>query len=325
MAMLSRFHRTNSCVRFWTLALIFNFAFASSGPAQQIPATTIAEHIAQDRLRIQQAELQHLPDARVGYLWAVLAAEYRQAGEFAESEDAYFKAMKFLDHGSASAANYATVLDNLAMLYLVYGRMDEAELYNRRSAKIRRSLGNPLDEARGEQHMAEIHLARHKFKLVEEEAARALAVMEQVDDPEKLDMVSALNALAFARCSRRRCEQGLQDAQHSVALATSFFGEESTPVAHAWMAVGYAEWKLGRMDEADRAMRLGIRMMKTQAGGESRMVLLAMMEYRNFLKSAHRDRDAEQVIQEISQLVQQQAPMCATCVNVRTLVSNAMR
>lgn len=325
MAVLSRFHRRNPCVQFWTLAILFNLAFASSGSAQQISATTIPERIEQDRRMIQQAELQHQSDDQIGYFWAVLAAEYSKAGEFAASEDAYFRALKLLDHSSAAARNYATALDNLAMLYMIYGRLDEAELYNRRSAKIRRDLGDSLDEARGEQHMAEINLARRRFKDVEEEAARALAVMERLDDPEKMDIVSALNSLAFARCSRRACEQGLKDAQRSLTLARSSFGDESAPVAHAWLAIGFAEWKQGKLDEADRAMRLGVQMIKTQEGEESRGFPVAMMQYLNFLKAVHRDRDAESVTREISHAVEQQAPMCATCVNARSLSSNAMR
>ncbi|HEY2038075.1 MAG TPA: tetratricopeptide repeat protein [Edaphobacter sp.] len=325
MAVLSRFHRRNSCVQFWTLAILFNFASASPGPAQQSSAATIAESIEQDRRTIQQEELQHPSDDRIGYFWAVLAADYSKAGEFSASEAAYFKALKLLDHSSTAARTYATALDNLAMLYMIYGRLDEAELYNRRSAKIRSGLGFPLDEARGEQHMAEIDLARRRFKAVEEEAARALAVMERLDDPEKMDIVSTLNSLAFARCSRRACEQGLKDAQRSLTLARSFFGDESAPAAHAWLAIGFAEWKQGRLDEADRAMRLGVQMIKAQEGEESRGFPLAMLEYRNFLKAVHRDRDAENVTREISHAVEQQSPMCATCVNVRSLPSNAMR
>lgn len=325
MAISSRFHRRNSCVQFWTLTILFTSAFASLGPAQQISATTTAENIERDRRAIQQAESQHQSDDRIGYFWAVLAAEYRKRGEFAASEDAYFRALKLLDHTPASARSYATVLDNLAMLYMIYGRIDEAELYNQRSTKIRRGLSYPLEEARGEQHRAEIDLARHRFKAVEDEAAKALTVMERLDDPEKLDMVSALNSLAFARCSRRACEQGLQDAQRSLELARRFFGDESAPTAHSWMAVGFAEWKQGRLNEADQAMRLGIQMIKTQEGQKSRGVPLALMEYRNFLKAVHKDRDADDMTREIEQASQQQAPMCATCVSVHSLSSNAMR
>ncbi|HMF52988.1 MAG TPA: hypothetical protein VK593_01465 [Edaphobacter sp.] len=248
--MLSVFHRRNPCVRFWTLTLTLTFASACYAQTREASATALGDRITRDLQQAQLAERQHLPDERIGYLWAVLASEYRRAGDFPASEDAYFKALSFFERSPSAARNYATALDNLAMLYLVYGWLDEAEKYNRRSAKIRSGLGYPLDEARSEQHMAEIDLARHKFKAADDEAAQALEAMVRLDDPEKLDMVSALNALTITQCSRKACVQGMEDAQRSLKLARSFFGEESAAVAHAMMAVGFAEWKLGKLDEA---------------------------------------------------------------------------
>lgn len=324
MTMLPQTHRRNSCVQFWTFAFAFTCAVACYAQTQSTSATMLAEQILQDRQTIQQAEQQHLSDERIGYLWAVLAAKYRRVGDFTSSEDAYFKALKLLDHSPTAARNYATALDNLAMLYLTYGRLDEAEQYNRRGAKVRSGLGFPLDEARSEQHMAEIDLARHRFKITEDESAHALEAMMRLDDPEKLDMVSALNSLAFSRCSRKACKQGMEDAQRSLSLARSYLGEQSAAVGHSLMAVGFAQWKLGKLDDADRTIRSAIQMLKAQEGVESRGVLLAMLEYRNYLQEVHRDGEAEEVTQEVSLAMHQQTPVCATCVNVHTL-SNAMR
>lgn len=296
---------------------------AGSGQAQT-SASKLEGFIAEDHRLIQQAEQQHLSDDRIGYLWALLASNYRKAGDFAASENAYAKALHLFEQNPSSARNYATTLDNLAMLYLVYGRLDEAEKYNRKGAKIRSGLGYPLDEARSEQHMAEIDLARHKFKAAEKEAASALEVMTRLDDPEKLDIVSALNALTFTRCLRKACEEGMEAAQRSLSMARSSFGEESRAVAHALMAAGFAEWKLGRLDDADRTMRTGIQMMKAQEGPESRAALLALMEYRNYLEGVHRDREAERIRQEISVAMSRQAPACATCVSVFSL-ANALK
>ncbi len=320
MRVLPRFHQRNSCVRFWTLSLIFNSVLACSAQTQQ----ALRERIAQDMELIKTAQRQHLPEERIGYQWAVLASEYRKAGDFTASEDAYFKALTLLEQSPAVARNYATTLDNLAMLYLIYGRLDEAERYNRKSATIRSGLGYPLDEARSEQHTAEIALAKHNFKDVEEKATRALEVMTRLNDPEKADILSSLNALAFARCSRQACAQGMEDAQRSLNLARSSFGEESEATGHSLMAVGFAEWKLGKLDEADGTMRSAIRILQAQEGAESRGVLLAMVQYRNYLKAVHRNGDAENISREVSLAMHRQTSSCASCINVHSL-SNAMR
>ena len=323
MTMLSVFHRRNPCVRFWTMAFTITFVSVCCAQTQQNPPTH-EDRIAQDLQLIHTAEQQHLPDDRIGYLWAVLAPEYRKAGNFTASEDAYFRALGLLEGRPAAVRNYATTLDNLSMLYLTYGRLDEAEKYNRSSAKIRGGLGYPLDEARSEQHMAEIDLARHKFKAAADRAAQALEVMERLNDPERSNMISALNALAFTKCSLRDCAKGMEYAQRSLDMARSSYGEESAEAAHSMMAVGFAEWKLGKLNEADETMRSAIRVMKAREGPESRGLLLAISEYRNYLKGVHRDNDAEKIAQELLPQVQKQAPACTTCVSVRSL-SNAMR
>jgi tetratricopeptide (TPR) repeat protein len=308
----------------WTLTLIFNFAVSNNAQIRQTSSATLNELIARDRQSIQQAQQQHLADEHTGYLWAVLAAEYRKAGDFVMSEDAYFKAVKLLDHDPSAARNYATTLDNLSMLYLTYGRLEEAEQYNKKGARIRGGLGVPLDSARSEEHRAEIDLARHRFKAAENTALHALEVMTRLEDPEKSDILSALNVLTFSLCSQKKCLQGNGYAQRSLTLARSAFGEQSAPTGHSLMAVGFAQWKLGQLEDADRTMQSAIRILKTQQGVESRSVVLAMLEYRNYLKGVHRDNDAEAMMQEISLTTHQQTLVCATCVNVHAL-SNAMR
>jgi tetratricopeptide (TPR) repeat protein len=324
MTMLSRAHRWNPCVHFWTLTLTFTLAAVSYAQAQQTTLTAPEDAITRDRQLILQAGQQHFPDEKVGYLWAVLAAEYRKAGDFAASENAYEKALHLLDHDPAAARNYATALDNLSMLYLTYGRLDEAEKYNQRATKIRMDLRLPLDEARSELHLAEIELSRHKFKSVEKRAAKAFETMSRLQDPDKLDLVAALNALAFSQCAQGTCSQGMEFANQSLTLARSSFGEQSRAVAHTLMAVGFAQWKLGRMDEADHTMRAAIQMMKEQEGTESRVALLAMMEYRNYLKEVHRDQEAENLGEEIVLAMKRQEPLCKTCVSASAL-ANALK
>lgn len=146
----------------------------------------------------------------------------------------------------SAVRNHATTLDNFGTLYLVYGRLEEAERYNRLGPKIREKMKYPLDLSRSEQHLAEIDLAKHRFKQAKSEAAGALVIMHAENDPDPLDRIAALNALAFTRCLRGRCVQGMEDAQHAFDLARSNFRADSMAVARAQMAVGFATWKSGR-------------------------------------------------------------------------------
>lgn len=282
-------------------------------------AAGLAEQIESDLNLIRVATAQHLSDEKVGYLWAVVAMDYRKLGNFAASESAYLKALDLQRDLPKVIRNYATTLDNFGTLYLVYGRLDEAEHYNRMGAKIRERAGLKLELARSEEHLAEIDLAKHRFKQAESEAAAAVDVMRAEKDPEPLDMIAGLNALAFTRCLRGRCAQGLEAAQESVRLARESFGLNSMPVAHAQMALGFAWWKSGRLDEAEPAMRSAIETMQAQSLPAGRPLLLALMEYRNYLRESRRDNDAEAVEKDLTTAKLQLSHECASCINARSL------
>jgi tetratricopeptide (TPR) repeat protein len=325
MTMLSLSHRRNPCVHFWTLTLTSLIAlltlFAVSNQCllyAQEPVAIIQERIAKGLDQIKAASDQHLSDAHTGYLWARLAVDYRKAGNFEASESAYLKALPLLEREHPASRNYATTLDNFSMLYLTYGRIDDAERYNKKAAALRENMNYPLDRARSEQHKAEIDLAKHRFKEAESEAADALKVMQSLNDPDQLDLISASNALAFTRCMRGRCEQGMEDARRSLDIARNGFGTESLSYAHALLAVGFASWKLGRSDDANKEMRTAIEIIRSQPGSENRSLVLALAEYRNYLKSVHRNYDADIVAKELTE-TRNGISLCATCVTVNSL------
>jgi Flp pilus assembly protein TadD len=290
----------------------------SSLLSAQVPIAVVQQRIADEIHSIKVATDQHLSNGRVGYLWACLASDYRKAGNFEASESSYMQALDLLQREHSTSRNYATALDNFGMLYLSYGHVDDAERYSKKAAALRKDMNYPLDRAISEEHMAEIDLANHKFKEAEKEASSALEVMQSMNDPDPLDRMAALNVLAFSRCMRGRCEQGMEDARTSLHMARNGFGSESVPSAHALMAVGFALWKVGRLDDADRTMRDAIVMMKAKIGPESRLLLLALAQYRNYLNSVHREGDAENISKELIE-VRGRTSFCTTCVTVNSL------
>ena len=285
--------------------------------------STLQETIANEMQEIKLDTEQHRSDNYLGFLWARLAANYRMAGDFATSESAYFKALGLLDHGPDARRNYATTLDNLSMLYFSYERFDDAEKYLKRALEVRKEVGLPLDQARTEQHMSEIDLVRHDYKEAENRAASALQTMLDQNDPNRLDIVAALNSLTYSRCMRGHCEQGALDALRSLDTARSAFGEDSVPTACALLAVGFAEWRLGRLEAADEAMRKAVNMMKAHLPADSNTVVLAMRQYRNYLRGVHRDREAENIERDLL-AARSRETVCPNCINVRSL-SNALR
>jgi len=92
----------------------------------RVTPSSLQETITNEVQQIKSDTDQHRSDDHLGFLWARLASDYRQAGDFAASEGAYLKALGLLDHGPTARRNYATTLDNFAMLYLSYERFEDA-------------------------------------------------------------------------------------------------------------------------------------------------------------------------------------------------------
>lgn len=308
------------CIILFLVSLLCTCASAQKAN-EILSGTALKEQIESQRSTIELATKYQLSNAKLGYLWAVLASMYRHAGDFTAAEGAYLKALDLQRDLPSSAQNYATTLDNLGSLYLLYGRIEEAERYNRMGAKIRERMGYRLDLARSEVHLAEIDLAKHRFKQADSEAESALRVMRAENDPETLDLIAALNALAFTRCLRGRCADGLASAKESAELARVHFGERSPALAHAMMALGFASWKSGRIDEAEPAMRQSIEVMQHQSTTDGRGLLLALVEYRNYLREMQRTCDADVVDRELITAKAQMGGACAACIDVRSLAA----
>ncbi len=213
----------------------------------QIAASQV--RIAQDMELIQIAEQEHRPEAERGALWAQLASEYQYAAEFLKAEDAYNKSLHLLKTAPSARAEYAATLESLAALYLIYGRVDDAESVRKQALAVREKLGNPSDIGLSQVHLADIAIARHQFKKAERLALRGMEEMESSSNPPRAGMLSGLITVTYARCSRGHCGEGLMSAQQAVAFANTHFESESAAVGFALETLGFAEWKNGAVQD----------------------------------------------------------------------------
>jgi tetratricopeptide (TPR) repeat protein len=186
-------------------------------------------------------------------LWAQLAAEYRDATDFSKAEDAYNRSLHLLKTSPPAQPQYAATLDELASLYLSYGRLDDAESVGKQALTVRQKLGQPADIAVSQLRLADIALGRHEFKKAERLALQGLPGMESSAGSSKVGLLSAFMALTYARCSLGHCSEGLATAKQAVAFANSNFESDSAPAGFALQTLGYAEWKSGAPQNCEKA------------------------------------------------------------------------
>jgi tetratricopeptide (TPR) repeat protein len=281
--------------------------------------------IAQDLELIRAAQQEHLPEAQRAALWARLALEYRNATDFLKAEDAYNKSLHLLKTAPSDRAEYAATLDGLASLYLIYGRLDDAESIRKQALAVRQKLGNPSDIGHSQVLLAYIALERHQFKKAERLALRGLQEMESSSNPSKAGMLTAFITLTYARCSRGNCGEGLMSAEQAVAFANRNFGSESVAAGGALEALGFAEWKTGATQDGEKAMVQGIQILQPKMAPADPRLIAAMLQYRAYLVAAKRRVEAQEIQDQVERMTRQAATFCAGCVVSVYSLSNTLR
>jgi tetratricopeptide (TPR) repeat protein len=302
---------------------VFPASFQAHAQMQAQPTSpaSLSERIAQDRESILSAERQQLPNAHQGYLWALLAGDYRDAADFMQSESAYNRAIQLLKDVPEAKVNYATALDNLGALYQIYAHTDEALNYLRKALAIRQELGDRFYIAMSLEHLADVDVARRRFKDAERESSQAYQILVAEGFSNGDWAPKALITLAFARCMQNNCAEGVQDGEHALAIARTAFDPGSLRFGLMLMGVGFVEWKSGHTQEAEKAMLPGLQIVKNQTAPGDPLLVDSMIEYRNYLVAMHRKPEAKHIDAQLATL-QHPCPDCS--VSVYSL-SNAMR
>src|ERR1700733_4803876 len=304
------------------LVLRIDVVWAQTPDAQ--PSSRQAR-IARDLELIRIGEQQHLAPLQQAVLWVQLALEYHLATEFLKSEDAYLRALHLLKNAPSARAEYAFTLDNLSSLYMIYGRLDDAESVRKQAIKVRQKLGNPAERGESEVHLADIALLRRDYKKAERIALHALQMMESSLSPPRAGTLSAFMTLTYARCSRGRCEEGLMNAKQAVAFANKNFESESLANGFALEALGYAEWKSGASQDGERSMLQALQILRTRLSATDPRLAGAMSQYRSYLIEAHRPAEAQEIDEQVTRITRQAGVYCQGCTVSVDSLSNSLR
>src|SRR5882757_4215604 len=280
--------------------LFFQFAVAQS-VRSDAPEPSV--RIAQDLKLIQEGEQLGLPAAKMGYLWVILAAAYQDAADAGKALEAYERALDLLGKDPAARSNYATTLDNLGSLYLESKRVEEAATVRQKALTIRKGLGDPMGIAISEGHMAEVELSQHRFKDAEKDSLAAYATLSATTGyPDADAEFSALVTLIYAQCMQPKCGEGMRNAEKMLALVEKAYPPESVERAHVSMALGFAQWKTGAAEEAERSMQEGLRIMRAQLREHSPILMAAMFQYRDYLKAMHRGLEVKALDRKLADM-----------------------
>jgi ATP/maltotriose-dependent transcriptional regulator MalT len=269
--------------------------------------------IARDMELIRIAEQERRPEAERGALWTQVALEYQNAADFLKAEDAYSKSLHLLKTAPSARAEYATTLECLEALYLIYGRLDDAESVGKQALAVRKKLGNPSGTGLSQMHLANIAIARHQYKKAERMALRGMEEMESSSKPPRVGMLTGFITITYARCLRGDCGEGLMSAQQAIAFANSNFEPESTPVGFALGALGFAEWKSGAVEDGEKAMLHSIQILRTNLAPTDPRLAGGLLQYHDYLIATTRRVEAQVIHAEVERMTSQSGTFCPAC------------
>src|ERR1700691_508149 len=281
--------------------------------------------IARDLDAIHIGEQQHLPPTKQAALWEQLASQYEIGTDFPKAEDAYLRALHLLKTAPSARAEYAFTLDNLSSLYIIYRRLDDAESARKQAIRVRQRLDNPPETGQSEVHLADIALMRLKYHKAERLALQGLQMMESSLNPPRAGILSAFIALTFARCSRGHCGEGLTNAQQAVAFANKNFDSESVANGFALESLGFAEWKSGASQDAERTMLQALQILHTRLSATDPRLAGAMSQYSSYLIEAHRPAEAQEIEKQLTGVTNQAGVYCQGCTVSVNSLSNTLR
>lgn len=290
--------------------LLLAVCYSPALKAQQEPMTPAA-HVARNRALISDAGRLKLNSVQIGGLWAQIASDYQDLGQFAESEAAYNRALALLEPESTARKAYAVTLSNLGSLYTMTGNFDAAENCNRRSLAVLERLGDPLLIARAQGHLADVYLAMGRSKDALRYSSLAVQAVETLPGATSDDSGSMLITYAYASCLTSHCDEGLQAAREAMGIVRTSFEPQSLPVGQAHVALGYVEGKAGETAAADEDLREGVRILRIQLPVSHPLMIHALDLYREYLVSNHRDAEAKKIAKE--QKAADKSNSCSGC------------
>jgi tetratricopeptide (TPR) repeat protein len=273
---------------------------------------------------IRVAEQNHLPQAEQGILWEQLALQYHVASDFHRSEDAYLRSLHLLKGAPSSRADYASALDNLASLYVIYGRLADAESARKQAIKVRQKMGSEADLGESVVHLADIAIMRRQFKQAERITEHGLQLLESSSSPPREGILSAFITLTYARCYRGHCAEGLINAKQAVAFANTHFPSDSTAEGFALETLGFAEWKNGAPQDGEKTMLHSIQLLREGLAPADPRLAGALLQYQAYLVEAHRSAEAQEIREQVTRMNSQAGVSCQGCVSVYSL-SNSLR
>lgn len=238
-----------------------------------------ARDFAEAALKLLETYKVTLPPGRANPMIGALnnlARAYRGLADYAGAEEAYRRAIALLE-ASGDKSNAGIVTDNLAVLFSMQGRLDEAERLHKRGFTL-------LEESLGRDHPTVGRAAGNLAALLNEAGrpdeaepllrrALAIADAQAAKDPVSIGIIED-NLAGLLRASGRRAEASAH-YERALALFQSALPTKHPRIATARNNFGRYLLDLGKYAEAETELKTALTLSEAIYGTESFNIAVA--------------------------------------------------
>jgi tetratricopeptide (TPR) repeat protein len=249
------------------------------------------------------AERSNVSDAQLIALADALAETYAEAGQFAESEAAYRRALSLVEKNEGQASlDYAVLLCSITVLPTQALVPEEQIRLLRNSIAMNARDGSPQKLAIVRGCLALILKNQKRYQEEESLLLEALADLSSQKAPNPHLRGAFLNNLAMLRLDQGRNEESIDLQQKSIRVLEAALGQEHPSLVVPFNNLATTYLKVGRLDEASLTYQHAIDICRKTLGEDHIDYAVLLENYAVVLRKLGRKREAKKADSEGQQI-----------------------
>jgi tetratricopeptide (TPR) repeat protein len=300
----------------FALALAFLFALAT--PADLVFAQTSPREQAQAAFTLEQQgrfneviailepmiSANQLTGADLGSASIMLGVAYEGAGNLAQAQHSFDRALGLFEHDPQHSSQYAAALANYGRLYTELNQLDAAESLWHQALQLRQQNGEHVEAVRSLVDLAGLALARNNVRQARDYLKTASEEIKLIHQPDALvddDLAVLSETRAWLALSEGHAPAAIAEYQRALDICKRVHGEQHWLVGWEHMLVGKAYAQAGDLQHAESNMRQGLAILEHALGRKNPKYFISESAYAQFLDQAGSHQQAASLKSEADQ------------------------
>jgi len=262
-----------------------------------------AAHAFREALAI--ADHSDIDERQLVVLHHALAAACAGAGQFAESEAEYRRALALVEMAEGRGSlHYAILLGDIAILPAQTGNRDEVIGLLRQAIAVNARIGSAEDIWVARERLADILTGEKRYQDAEPLLLEALADLAKQKAPAPALLAAGLNNLAVLRFHQERYKESVDLQQQSIRIYETALGKENPSLVSALNNLAITYVKMEDFEDAEGTLQRAIDVCGKTLGKDHLNYAALLENYAVVLRKLGRKREAKKFKTKADQIEQ---------------------